>query len=144
MTLVFDQPYEFVPPHRGNGWPSAIQRLRLVDRYLRRKEGVVDHECRGLEHFREALDRGDGILLAPWGISKGARALIACEQSGLIETSAVRTPEEIWDFTKKNNAYDMKASMNQPTGNPLTHQLANGNYSYRYYYSYFSCGYHHY
>ncbi len=65
MTVVFDRPYEFVPPHRGNGWPSAIQRLRLVDRYLRKKEGVVDHECRGLDHFRESLDRGDGILLAP-------------------------------------------------------------------------------
>ncbi|MDG2221595.1 MAG: 1-acyl-sn-glycerol-3-phosphate acyltransferase [Rubripirellula sp.] len=65
MSLVFDQPYEFVPPHRGNGWPSAIQHLRLVDQYLRRKEGVVDHECRGLDHFGEALARGDGILLAP-------------------------------------------------------------------------------
>ncbi|MCP4887332.1 MAG: 1-acyl-sn-glycerol-3-phosphate acyltransferase [Planctomycetaceae bacterium] len=65
MSLVFDQPYEFVPPHRGNGWPSAIQYLRLVDRYLHRKEGVVDYECRGLDHFGDALARGDGILLAP-------------------------------------------------------------------------------
>lgn len=65
MSVVFDRPYEFVPPHRGNLWPSFIQRFRLVDRYLRRSEGVVDHECRGLDHFRQALDRGDGILLAP-------------------------------------------------------------------------------
>ncbi|MEM8667597.1 MAG: 1-acyl-sn-glycerol-3-phosphate acyltransferase [Planctomycetota bacterium] len=65
MTVVLDRPYEFVPPHRGNWWPSAIQRFRLVDRYLRRSEGVVDYECRGLHHFQEAVDKGDGILLAP-------------------------------------------------------------------------------
>ena len=65
MSVVFDRPYEFVPPHRGDWWPSFIQFFRIVDYYLRRKEGVVSHECRGLEHFRQSLDRGDGILLAP-------------------------------------------------------------------------------
>ena len=65
MTVVFDRPYEFVPPHRGNLWPSFIQTFRIVDRYLKRKEGVVSYECRGLDHLRESLGRGDGILLAP-------------------------------------------------------------------------------
>ena len=65
MTVVFDRPYEFVPPHRGSLWPFFTQKLRLVDLYLRRKEGVVSWECRGLEHLKESLDRGDGILLAP-------------------------------------------------------------------------------
>lgn len=65
MTVVLDRPYQFVPPHRGNGWPSFIQTFRIVDFYLKRKEGVVDYECRGLEHWRASLDRGDGILLAP-------------------------------------------------------------------------------
>lgn len=65
MTVVFDRPYQFVPPHRGSMWPFFIQKLRLVDWYLKRKEGVVSWECRGLEQLKDSLDRGDGILLAP-------------------------------------------------------------------------------
>ena len=65
MTVVFDRPYQFVPPHRGAIWPLVIQKLRLVDWYLRRKEGVVSCECRGLEHLKRSLGRGDGILLSP-------------------------------------------------------------------------------
>ena len=65
MTVVFDRPYRFAPPHRGSVWPFFIQKLRLVDWYLKRKEGVVSWECRGLEQLKDSLDRGDGILLAP-------------------------------------------------------------------------------
>ncbi|QDT02677.1 Acyltransferase [Rubripirellula lacrimiformis] len=65
MTVVLDRPYQFVPPHRGNAWPSFIQTFRIVDLYLARKEGVVQHECRGLDHWRASKQRGDGILLAP-------------------------------------------------------------------------------
>lgn len=65
MSVVFERPYHFVPPHRGNLWPSSIQRLRLIDVYLRRREGVVDYECRHLERFQQSLQRGDGIVLAP-------------------------------------------------------------------------------
>ncbi|MCG8651436.1 MAG: 1-acyl-sn-glycerol-3-phosphate acyltransferase [Pirellulales bacterium] len=65
MTVVLDRPYEFVPPHRGNLWPSFIQTFRLVDRYLKRKEGVVAHQCRHLERLKASLQRGDGVLLAP-------------------------------------------------------------------------------
>lgn len=65
MTVVFDRPYRFVPPHHGVIWPFFIQKLRLVDWYLRRKEGIVSWECRGIEHLKRSLDRGDGILLAP-------------------------------------------------------------------------------
>lgn len=65
MTVVFQRPYKFVPPHRGNLWPSFIQAVRLVDRYLNRKEGIVSHECRHLERFQAAIERGDGILLTP-------------------------------------------------------------------------------
>ena len=65
MTVVFDRPYQFVPPHHGVIWPFFIQKLRLVDWYLRRKEGIVSWECRGIEHLKRSLDRGDGILLAP-------------------------------------------------------------------------------
>ena len=65
MTVVFDRPYEFVPPHRGAAWPFLIQSFRIVDRYLKKKEGVVAYEGRGFEHFQASLDRGDGILVAP-------------------------------------------------------------------------------
>jgi len=65
QNIVIEKPYRFVPPHRGNWWPSLIQRLRLVDRYLRKREGVVAYECRGLEHLRASLDAGHGILLTP-------------------------------------------------------------------------------
>ncbi|WP_372716923.1 lysophospholipid acyltransferase family protein [Novipirellula sp.] len=65
MTVILDRPYQFVPPCRNNLWPAFIQQFRIVDRYLRKKEGVVSYECRNLDVFRESLARGDGILLAP-------------------------------------------------------------------------------
>jgi len=65
MTVVVDKPYKFVPPHRGNFWPSFIQRFRLVDWYLRRHDGVVSHECRHLDRLRESLAAGDSVLIAP-------------------------------------------------------------------------------
>ncbi|MCC9599822.1 1-acyl-sn-glycerol-3-phosphate acyltransferase [Stieleria sp. JC731] len=65
MTVVFDRPYEFVPPIRSTAWPWLIQRLRLYDFYLRRKEGVVDYELRKVERFKQAIDAGHSVLLAP-------------------------------------------------------------------------------
>lgn len=65
MTVVFERPYEFVPPSRSTFWPWLIQRLRLYDRYLKKKEGVVDYQLRGTEHLKHSLDAGHGILLAP-------------------------------------------------------------------------------
>jgi 1-acyl-sn-glycerol-3-phosphate acyltransferase len=65
MTVIVDKPYRFVPPHRGNLWPSFIQRFRLVDFYLARHDGVVDYECRHLDRLRDSIDAGDAILLAP-------------------------------------------------------------------------------
>ncbi|MCD0458389.1 1-acyl-sn-glycerol-3-phosphate acyltransferase [Roseiconus lacunae] len=65
MTVVFDRPYEFVPPIRSTVWPWVIQRLRLYDFYLRRKEGVVDYELRGIEHLKDAVNAEHSILLAP-------------------------------------------------------------------------------
>ncbi len=65
MSVVFDRPYEFVPPHRGNLWPGFIQTFRIVDRYLKKKEGVVGYECRDLHYLKSSLDHGDGIMLAP-------------------------------------------------------------------------------
>lgn len=65
MSVIVEKPYRFVPPHRGTLWPTLIQRLRLIDRYLARHDGVVAHECRHLERLRASLDAGDAILLTP-------------------------------------------------------------------------------
>ncbi len=46
------------------GHPS-FNAFDIVDHYLRKKEGVVSHECRDLDRFQQSLNRGDGILLAP-------------------------------------------------------------------------------
>jgi 1-acyl-sn-glycerol-3-phosphate acyltransferase len=65
MTVIVDKPYQFVPPHRGNLWPWFIQRLRLVDLYLARHDGVVDYECRHVERLKSSIDAGHAILLTP-------------------------------------------------------------------------------
>lgn len=65
MTVIVDKPYRFVPPHRGNLWPSLVQRFRLVDFYLARHDGVVDYECRHLERVKKSIDAGHAVLLTP-------------------------------------------------------------------------------
>lgn len=65
MTVVFDRPYQFVPPMRSPWWPTVIQKLRLYDLYLRYSEGVVGCELRGLEHVQESLAAGRSMLWAP-------------------------------------------------------------------------------
>ena len=61
--VVLDKPYVFVPPYHGTWWPRILQ--LFVRRQLRRKFGVVDVQCRGLERLRESLSAGHGVLLTP-------------------------------------------------------------------------------
>lgn len=65
QDIIIEKPYKFVPPHTGNWIPSAIQKLRVVDRYLAKHEGVVSHEIRGIDHLKESLRQNKGVLLAP-------------------------------------------------------------------------------
>lgn len=65
QEIVFEQPYQFIPPHRGTLWPSFIQTFNLYGRYLRRHHGIASHECRGLEKLRHSLAAGHGVLLTP-------------------------------------------------------------------------------
>ncbi len=65
MTVVVEKPYQFVPPIRGDLWPTLIQTFRLVDLYLAKHDGVVSHECRHVERFQRSIDAGDSIILAP-------------------------------------------------------------------------------
>ncbi|TWT75260.1 1-acyl-sn-glycerol-3-phosphate acyltransferase [Allorhodopirellula solitaria] len=65
MSVILSRPYTFVPPHRGNLWPTAIQSLRLTDRHLRKRESVLDYELRHADRLADSLKSGHGILLAP-------------------------------------------------------------------------------
>lgn len=65
QQILIEKPYRFIPPHRGDGWPTLIRDSNLPGWWLRRKEGVVSHEVRGAEHLRESLRAGHGILLTP-------------------------------------------------------------------------------
>lgn len=65
QSAVVERPYQFIPPNPSNAWPTFIQRFKLFDIHLRRREGVVDYEIRHAERFSDALRTGDGILVAP-------------------------------------------------------------------------------
>jgi len=65
QNIVFEKPYKFVPPHRGDWWPKFIRGSGFLDRYLRKHDGVAGYECRHVEKLRASLDAGHGILLAP-------------------------------------------------------------------------------
>lgn len=63
QAVVVDKPYRFTPPYAGRGWPRFLQ---WITRWrLRRQFGVDRVECHGLDHLRQSLDAGHGILLAP-------------------------------------------------------------------------------
>jgi 1-acyl-sn-glycerol-3-phosphate acyltransferase len=63
QKLLIEEPYEFVPPHRGKLFFSLFK--LILRRYLRAKHGIAADECRGIERLRESLAAGHGIILAP-------------------------------------------------------------------------------
>jgi 1-acyl-sn-glycerol-3-phosphate acyltransferase len=65
QSIIVEKPYKFVPPHRGEWWPSFIQFFDLYSIYLRKKEGVVAHEVRHADRLRASLDAGHGVMLTP-------------------------------------------------------------------------------
>ena len=64
-NIIIEKPYKFRPPCRGTIWSSLIQHCNLFTRFLRRKEGVVDHEVRHLDRLLKSLQAGHGILITP-------------------------------------------------------------------------------
>ncbi len=75
QKIVIEEPYQFVSPHRGNWWPSVIQYLDLYGRRLRRVDGVVDYEVRGVEHMSKSVQQGHGVMFTP-NHSRPADALV--------------------------------------------------------------------
>jgi 1-acyl-sn-glycerol-3-phosphate acyltransferase len=65
QQIIIEKPYKFIPPRRGTWLQQTILKLGLVDYYLKKVEGVVSHELRGMDHFRESLRQGHGILVTP-------------------------------------------------------------------------------
>ncbi len=65
QNIIVEKPYKFIPPHHGDWAPWLVQKLRIVDRYLNKCEGIESHEVRGVEYLRESIDNGHGIVLTP-------------------------------------------------------------------------------
>jgi 1-acyl-sn-glycerol-3-phosphate acyltransferase len=63
QQVVFDEPYQFVPPVYSELWPNVL-RLYLR-RYLRTGYGIHSVECRHVERFRAQIDAGNSVVLAP-------------------------------------------------------------------------------
>lgn len=65
QDIIIEKPYQFVPPHTGNWLPWLILKSGLVHRHLRKYEGVVSCHLHGIDHLRESMRLGHGVLLAP-------------------------------------------------------------------------------
>jgi len=61
--VVFDEPYEFIPPYYSN-WGPHILRF-YVRHYIRKAYGVHSVEGRHVERLRESVRAGRSIMLAP-------------------------------------------------------------------------------
>ncbi|MCA9064925.1 MAG: 1-acyl-sn-glycerol-3-phosphate acyltransferase [Planctomycetaceae bacterium] len=62
-NVVIEEPYEFIPPHRGRLLSWAFR--YYLPTLLRKKYGVAEWTIDGLEHLREAIAAGHGIILCP-------------------------------------------------------------------------------
>ena len=62
QPVVVAKPYKFIPPHRGNLWPTL---LRVLRPRLLRSDGVSVVECRGVERINASVAAGHGIVLTP-------------------------------------------------------------------------------
>lgn len=63
QKLVFDEPYEFVPPYRGKFWSWLVG--KYLPRLVRNRFGITGWSTHGLDHLRESLSANHGIILCP-------------------------------------------------------------------------------
>lgn len=63
QKVVFEEPYEFVPPYRGKFWSWIVG--VYLPRLVLNRFGVTGWKTEGLEHIRDSLDRKRGIVLCP-------------------------------------------------------------------------------
>ena len=62
QNLISTQPYSFVPPCPTRFWWRII--MWLMQRRLRKSDGVTSWEIRGAGRLRASLDAGSGVMLA--------------------------------------------------------------------------------
>jgi 1-acyl-sn-glycerol-3-phosphate acyltransferase len=65
QDIIVEKPYQFVPPHRGSFLPWCILKSGVLAWYLKRYEGVVSYELKGVDFLRESMRQRHGVLLAP-------------------------------------------------------------------------------
>lgn len=65
QNIIIEKPYQFIPPYRGTFWSWLFKKLSIPARQLRKAEGVVASEIRGIELLRESIAAGHGVLLTP-------------------------------------------------------------------------------
>jgi len=65
QDLLIEKPYHFVPPITAR-WPQRVLiALGCFRPVLKKREGVIDHECRHLDRLRASITAGHGIMLTP-------------------------------------------------------------------------------
>ena len=84
QRVVIDEPYEFVPPHRGMWWPRFL--LKLAPMQLRRSYGVHETRCSGLEKLQASVSAGHGVVLAPNHCRLSDPSVVGelCRQAGVL------------------------------------------------------------
>lgn len=65
QQILFEKPYQFVPPYRGRFWSWLFKLVRVPGWILQIKEGVDRCEIRDLHLFQESLAAGKAILITP-------------------------------------------------------------------------------
>jgi 1-acyl-sn-glycerol-3-phosphate acyltransferase len=63
QQIVFDVPYQFVPPRHSSLGPRAVR--LIIPRYMRKNYGVTEIECRGFERLQASIEKQHGIVIAP-------------------------------------------------------------------------------
>jgi 1-acyl-sn-glycerol-3-phosphate acyltransferase len=63
QNIVLNKPYCFFPPFNGKILPKIIN--FFISAYLKREDGVVSVEFKGLDNLRRSISSGSGIVLAP-------------------------------------------------------------------------------
>ena len=53
--VLIEKPYQFVPRVRSNWQQKLLLKTPLLERTLRKQEGVVAHECRNVDRLQKSL-----------------------------------------------------------------------------------------
>ncbi len=65
QNVLIEKPYQFIPAI-DRYWPQRlVVELGYHKKVLRKRDGVIDHECRHVDRLRASLAAGHGILLTP-------------------------------------------------------------------------------